>query len=289
MTSNNLFWSCTIFVDMKRVSHLILYIWVLSTAPLYASDPSSYLELVQKADEAIKESKWLDAEELLVSAMRAEPANPGNILLMSNLGMVRYSAGKDSLALQTLNDVHFMAPNSVTVLQNRARVLLGIGKRTEAFRDFSSALKLDSTLTETRFYHSILALEQGLDSVSKSDIEYLETHFPKNRYTNLAASIYYRLTNRPKEAIPYLSRLIETEKSAEHFAARAMCEMMTGDLNGAAMDVAEAISLEPADGDLYLQRAILHKMRYRPDDARADGQRAIKLGVPEEKVKAVLQ
>lgn len=280
---------------MKHISHLIIYIVAtLSSLRVFAIEPengtaTTYLDLVQKADDAIKDSHWLDAEEYIVSAMRAEPANPGNILLMSNLGMVRFNAGKDSLALQTLNDAHIIAPISVTVLQNRARVLLSMNKVNEAYQDFSTVLNLDSTLTETRFYRSMLALELGFDSICTNDIEYLEHNAPKNRFTNLAAATYHRLTNNYTKAIPYLSRLIETEKHAEHYAARAMCEMMTGDLNSAAIDIAEAISLDPSDGDLYLQRAILHKMRFRPNDANADGQRAIELGVPSDKVRSILK
>ena len=275
---------------MKALIHLIIYISACAACPVFAEDSiPNYLDIVQKADEAIKDAHWHEAEELLVRAMRSEPANPGNILLMSNLGMVRYYSGQDSLALQTLNDAHAMAPASVTVLQNRARVLLGMNKSIEAYNDFTSALELDSMLMETRFYHAMLALEQGRDSICMRDIKFMERHDYKNRYTNLAAATYHRLADNYSEAIPYLSRLLETEKYAEHYAARAMCEMMTGDLNSAATDVAEAISLEPTDGDLYLQRALLQKMRYRPDDAEADGQRAIELGVPEEKVRALLR
>ena len=275
---------------MKALIHLIIYISACAACPVFAEDSiPNYLDIVQKADEAIKDAHWHEAEELLVRAMRSEPANPGNILLMSNLGMVRYYSGQDSLALQTLNDAHAMAPASVTVLQNRARVLLGMNKSIEAYNDFTSALELDSMLMETRFYHAMLALEQGRDSICMRDIKFMERHDYKNRYTNLAAATYHRLAGNYSEAIPSLSRLLETEKNAEHDAARARCEMMTGDLNSAATDVAEAISLEPTDGDLYLQRALLQKMRYRPDDAEADGQRAIELGVPEEKVRAMLR
>lgn len=284
-----MFWSWCNFADMKTLIHLIIYAAGLAASAAFGQENTTYMDLVQKADEAIKDTHWYKAEELLIEAMRSEPANPGNILLMSNLGMVRYYSGQDSLALQTLNDAHVMAPQSVTVLQNRAKVLLGMNKSTDAYKDFSSALALDSMLTETRFYHAMLALEQGLDTVCRQDIDFMEHHAAKSRYTNLAAATYHRLAGNYDKAIPYLSRLLETEKTAEHYAARAMCEMMTGDLNSAAMDVAEAITLEPSDGDLYLQRAILHKMRYRPDDAEADGKRAIELGVPAEKVRSMLR
>lgn len=284
-----MFWSWCNFADMKTLIHLIIYAAGLAASAAFGQENTTYMDLVQKADEAIKDTHWYKAEELLIEAMRSEPANPGNILLMSNLGMVRYYSGQDSLALQTLNDAHVMAPQSVTVLQNRAKVLLGMNKSADAYKDFSSALALDSMLTETRFYHAMLALEQGLDTVCRQDIDFMEQHAAKSRYTNLAAATYHRLAGNYDKAIPYLSRLLETEKTAEHYAARAMCEMMTGDLNSAAMDVAEAITLEPSDGDLYLQRAILHKMRYRPDDAEADGKRAIELGVPAEKVRSMLR
>lgn len=284
-----MFWSCSNFAAMKVLTHLIIYAAALTASTVHAAEPTSYMDLVQKADDAIKDAHWHEAEEMLVEAMRTEPANPGNILLMSNLGMVRYYSGQDSLALQTLNDAHVMAPQSVTVLQNRAKVLLGMNKSVEAYDDFSTALGLDSLLTETRFYHAMLALEQGLDTVCAQDIRFMERHAAKSRYTNLAAATYHRLTGKYAEAIPYLSRLIETEKAAEHYAARAECEMKRGDLNSAAMDIAEAIALEPTDGDLYLQRAILNKMRYRPDDAQADGKRAMDLGVPAEKVRSLLR
>ena len=37
--------------------------------------------------------------------------------------------------------------------------------------------------------------------------------------------------------------------------------------------------MTPDDGELYLYRAALNKMRYRPDDAKADALKAIELGV----------
>ena len=54
---------------------------------------------------------------------------------------------------------------------------------------------------------------------------------------------------------------------------------MTDDLPEAASDIAEALSLAPDDGELYLYRAALNKMHYRPDDARREARMAIELGV----------
>lgn len=271
------------------IRFLLIIILSLQTTLYIHAENNEYYNLVDKADKAIKDSDWKEAEQLILSAMRLEPGNPGNLLLMSNLGMVRFNAGEDSLALQTLDDAHAMAPASVTVLQNRAQVLMTMGRNKEAYRDLSTILSLDSIMVEPRFYHAMLSLELGNDSICTADIQILEKIAPSHRYTHLAKATHFRLTGNYHEAIYHLNKLLDKEKYPEHFAARALCEMMNGDLDEAARDIAEAIALDPTDGELYLHRAVLNKMRYRPDDSQADAKRAIELGVPPQKVQTLLK
>ncbi len=63
---------------------------------------------------------------------------------------------------------------------------------------------------------------------------------------------------------------------------------MTSQLGDAAEDIASGLELDPLDGELYLYRALLNKMRYRQDDAEADGRQAIKLGIKENIVKSLI-
>ena len=113
---------------MKRLSILIAAI--AATIALFAEPPASkepsdaYYNLVGDADSAIARGQWAKAEEALLSAMRLEPSNPGNIMLMSNLGIVQYNSGRDSLALVTQTQAHAIAPRSVTLQGIRARVLM---------------------------------------------------------------------------------------------------------------------------------------------------------------------
>ncbi len=55
---------------------------------------------------------------------------------------------------------------------------------------------------------------------------------------------------------------------------------MTDNINDASQDIAEGLRINPLEGELYLYRAMLNKMRYRAADAKADAERAIQLGVP---------
>lgn len=130
------------FDSMKHILIIILSIFAIPSAIAAVSGeqpdslhaPSAkYQELIGKADDAIKDSNWEDAESFFLEAMRTEPGNPTNILLMSNVGMLRHYAGKDSLALDMLDAAARMAPVSVTVKQNRATVLTSLGRLEEAY------------------------------------------------------------------------------------------------------------------------------------------------------------
>ena len=243
-------------------------------------DPSSpYFTLIDEAEEAVAQSRWNDAARALKAAMRVEPGHPTNILLMSNLGMIYFHAGSDSLALEMLNAAHNMAPTVIPVLQNRARVLAVIGREDDAFDDYGRIIELDSTLTEPTYIHGMIALRKGLYDIAESDFKRLERLEPDGTNTLNGLSGLYRNTLRFKEALPYLDRLIEREPESYNYSARAVCRLFTDDLNGASEDIAEGLRLDPDDGELYLYRSLLNRARYRFDDARRDADRAITLGI----------
>ena len=63
---------------------------VLPALLLAASD---YLKYIDLADEAVRKQDWNRAEELLREAMRSEPSNPQNVMLLSNVGMFQFYRG----------------------------------------------------------------------------------------------------------------------------------------------------------------------------------------------------
>lgn len=249
---------------------------------------ADYYILIEKADKASKEGKWSEAEEHLRTALRSEPDNPTNVLLISNLGMIQFYDGRNDEALATLNEALNIAPNSVTILMNRARVLTSLGRELTAEEDYTRALKLDSTLIEPRFYRAMIRLNRGDTQRAVSDIDTLAQKYPDDRLTNVAQATVLLQNGQWEEAIPHLNKAIKIQPDAAYYASRALCKMMTNDISGAADDIALGIELDPTDGELYLYRAMLNKLRYRPDDARADGEKAIKFGIDSRRVKALI-
>lgn len=247
-----------------------------------------YLELITAADSAQTAADWGRADSLLTAAVRLQPQNPLNVLLMSNLGMLRFYQGNDSLALMTLDAAHSMDPRATIVLVNRAKVRLNMGDRDGALADWNAVLEVDTANVATRYLRSMELLRRGDVAGAEADARRLERDAPTDLRTDLALGTLLSSTMRYAEAIPYLNRAIDADPQSEFFAARALCRIMNGDFNEASEDIAEGLRLDPIDGELYLYRALLNRMRYRPDDAQRDARRAVELGVAQRRADAVL-
>ena len=239
----------------------------------------TYLDLVEAADKAIDTADWTTAESNLLEAIYLNPENPSNILLLSNLGIVRYNLGKDSLALDALDQAHRRAPKSVTVLLNRAEILTALNRDDEAYKDYSTVIGLDSTLVEPRYMHAIMALRRGEMETSLADCQTLMKIAPGSEEAHTAMGSYYSATEQWDKAIPHYTALLEAKPTTDMYGARAVCYLMLERLNDASADIASGLALDPDDGELYMYRAYLNKMRFQTDDAHADLLKAIELGI----------
>lgn len=264
------------------------------TTPAEATDnkapqaDSPYMKKIDEADKACNEGKWREAETALAEAIKLEPDNPSNVLLMSNLGIIRFNMGQDSLALETLTEAHAIAPSSVTILSNRARVLSALGMEDEAYKDYELILELDSMVISPRFHHCLLALRRHNFRTAKQDFEFMERHFPDETETNIAGASVLSGTGEFKAAIPYYTKVLEDRKEPEFYGGRGYCHLLAGNLQEASDDINTALQLAPDDGELYLYRAALNKMRFRPADADADARKAVELGVDRNRAKQFL-
>lgn len=270
------------FAAMTQRLLIILYTLLAAATPVFAQTPDNendYVRMMGIADSAIAEGDWVRAEHTLRAAMQIEPGNPANVLLLSNIGMMQFYQGNDSAAIETLTDACNIAPAAIAVHANRATVLEAAGRHDEAAADCRAILGIDSTNVRARAMLMTHCLRKGDNAGAKAQLDTLTAIAPQNPLTDIAAGSFYSSTGDFTKAIPPLSRAIGRTPQAEYYAARAFCYLMTESLNEASADIAEGLRLDPSEGELYLYRAMLNKMRYRSDEAAADAQRAIKLGV----------
>lgn len=280
---------------MKRL-HALLALLCATAVCALAITPSKpddegdpYFLLCGQADKAIADGEYGEAAARLIDAISLRPESPESILLMSNLGMVYSYMNRDSLALATLDEAHRRAPAMRTVVANRAKVLLKIGRDADAFRDFGSVIAADSLNAESRFYHGTIALYKGDLATAETDFEVLKSVAPESSLTAQALSTLYSLTERDREAIPYFQKLIDTEPAAEYYAGMAGCQLALGRLGDAGSTISEGLKKYPDDPELYYYRARLNRDRYRLDEAHADASRAIKLGLSPAKARELFK
>lgn len=266
----------------------------LSLVPAAAADngnellPADVVAVVERADSAIAHSEWALAESLLSEAIALRPGDPGNVLLLSNLGIVRHQLGNNEGALEALTDAHCIAPVSVTVLNNRARVLLAMGRKDDAVADYEEVMRLDSTLTEPYFYRGMVAFSIGDLEAAEADFEHLRSVDPDGQPTLVALAALHTARGQNEEALSLYRKLVDISPDAEYYSGLIENQLALERLSEAAETIAKAIESYPVDPDFYVFRALLNKRRYLYDDARDDARRAVSLGANAAQVNALL-
>lgn len=250
--------------------------------PLTEENP--YFILVGEAEKAIGEQAYDEAAARIIDAMAVEPDNPGNIMLMSNLGMVYSYMDRDSLAIATLDEVMRRAPRMTVALVNRGKVKLKMQKNDDAYKDFERVLAMDSLNTDALYFRGMLALYSGNKAQATADLEQLHAILPEQARTWIALSTLYSMTGRDREAAKYFEKLIEACPSVEFYAGLAGCYLALENLSEASRVISEGLKLYGHDPELYYYRAWLNRERFRFDDAKRDAQLALKYGASPEKV-----
>lgn len=269
---------------MNTILKTIILAALLCVLPLAArtvadDEEDPYYLLTEQAGKAINTGDYEAAAARLIEAMSLRPDAPENVLLMSNLGLVYSYMDRDSLALATFDEALRRAPAMRTVLTNRARVLLKVGRDKDAYSDLARVIEADSANVEARYLHGLLAFGWGDDATAEADFEALRRADPDGLPTAVAMSTLLSARNRHREALPYLRRLVERTPQEEYYAALADCQLELGDLTAASETIAKAMELYPDSGEIYLCRARLNRDRYSLDEARSDAARARALGI----------
>lgn len=266
---------------------MICGIAAAAQTPVDSLEAQPYYILIGEAEEALADDRLDDAAARLREAMQVDPDNPGNVLLLSNLGVIYWRCDEDSLALDVLNEANRRAPSMVTVLLNRGRLLLDMGHNREAFEDFNEVVALDSVNCPARYYRGTMSLYGGRLDMAEKDFDVLKRLKPKALDTAVALSALYSLSGRDREAIPYFERLVEEDPAPEYFAGLAGCLLALQNYSRAAEVIEGGLKRYSHDPELYYYRAWLNRDRYRLDDARADAAKAVEYGASKAKVDAL--
>ncbi|MCM1449562.1 MAG: hypothetical protein NC082_04415 [Clostridiales bacterium] len=276
---------------MKFLKSTIILILIFGGAIFPSMAESRYLKLIDDADKAVAKNDYDRAITLLVEALSLEPDNSGNVMLLSNVGMLSFYTGRDSVAIHYLSMAHDIAPESQTILSNRAKVLTHMNRIPEALADYKAVAELDSTIYLPYLNMGVIYLVQGDTLQAGKMLERVAVLTDPATSVECTAAMAWLASLRGdnREALRHYSNLINAgEKSAEIYAARAQCNAALGNYSDASEDLASAMEIDSECADIYVSRAYLNKLTYLNDDALKDAQRAIDLGADPARVRKLL-
>lgn len=249
----------------------------------------TYDELVDKSFHAIEADSLDAAQNYLLQALRIDPDNPANAMLLSNMGTVQRKRQLYEQALESYTNALNILPNSVPILLNRAALYMELGKMELAKEDYSHVLLQNPDNEEALLMRAYILVQQRKFNEAKADYDRLLRNNPQNFNAKLGLSTLLQKTGRFDEAHVILTGMIvqATDENnmgnrqlAMLYVARAGIENDLNQTQQALLDVEQAISIDPNLSDAYLLRGQIYLALKRGDLAKDDFERCVKLGIP---------
>lgn len=260
----------------------------LTTLIGHAQNSERYLELADSADRCIAHEKWKLAEAALTEALRLEPANKSNAMLLSNLGVVRSNLCDFKGAFEAFDVALVLAPQSRSIRINRARTFLEINDEEGALEDLNYILDSDSIQEWSLRTRGLLLMSRKEYEAGLVDISRHQRHYPADAELLAAAGAASAAMGNNREAIEWYDKSIETHQTKEAWFARTLLKIHEGDLGKADDDIRRAIAIYPDYGDLYLLRAMLKKLNHLITEYEEDRRLALKKGASQSLASALL-
>lgn len=264
----------------KYMNKFIIFSILLIVAVDMQGSSPRYLELADSADMLIQKERWVEAETTILKALRLEPANFSNALLLSNLGLVRENLGKMDEAIEAFTLGLSLSPSSTVLYNNRARSYLLTGEYEKADKDITESLRIDSIQELPLTMKGYMEIKKNNLEDAKKVFLKLEKKFPDNKsYLNGLATIAETEGNF-EEALRYYDKAIESDpENEELYPSRILLKIRMDKYSEASADIHQSIQKFPENPMFYLLRGYLHKLNYRNEEAEADRKIAISKGI----------
>lgn len=252
------------------------------------SSSSQYIVLADSADIYIKREKWNQAERVIIKALRLEPANFSNSLLLSNLGVVQTHQGRYEEALESFRLGLSLSPNSSTLRNNRARTRIITNDIPGALEDLDQSLNNDSLQEWPLQMRGLLRISTSDLDGARHDFLLLSREYPDNELAMSGLGRIAEKEGKPEEALRYYDEALTIKEDPEIHSARILLKIGMERFSDASSEIRKCIEKYPEDPYFYLLRGYLHRLNYRIEEAKADKKIALEKGADPQTVEHFL-
>ncbi|NDW19774.1 hypothetical protein D0T53_12780 [Dysgonomonas sp. 216] len=251
------------------MSKFVIFIALVSFSLNIIAQDQTYEELVSRAIDYQEAQDYVAAEQVLKEAMRKEPANPGNTLLLSNLGTIQRILGKKDEALISYSIALGRHPNAVFVLQNRAALYCDIDSINLALQDYNLILSIDKENIDALYSRGLIQLNKKNYLAAESDFEQIKTIEPNNLNANMGLALIVKQQGNWKKAEELYSDLIYDYKTNDQlYLNRAECYLELQKLARTQEDLNKAANYGNNSPFLYILKGRLKLLQYDNNAAK---------------------
>ena len=260
----------------------IIWLFLLFLLGRHVCFPASprYLELADSADFYLARENWIQAENKIMEALRLEPANFTNSMLLANLGLIQTHKGEYDKAISSLSLGLNIAPSSTVILNNRAHAYLLMDSIAPAIQDLDRSLQIDSLQEWTLQTRGYIYLQESDIENARHLFEKIKKEFPGNTsvYSGFAA-IAEKEGNFNEAMNNYKIVIDKNPEDEEAREAYIFLLIKTDNYTDARSQIRKGLELNPENPMFYLLRGYLHRLNYRMDEAQADKKIALDKGL----------
>lgn len=274
---------------MKKSLFFILLV-AICALDCSISSAQTYDELITRSFDYLDADSLPEAEDALREALRIEPGNPGNGMLLLNLGTIQRRQGKLKEAEESYTIGLAFLPNNLSLLNSRAQLFAEMEKYPEAINDYTEVIYHEPE-NENAYYERALCKLMNQDTLgARLDLEQIDRFNPNSAKSRLGMAYVYKAQQMWREASELYDALIERNpRNASLLRERAEVFYFSNRMGAALDDVNKSIDYDPRDPYSYLLRAQIRYAKGDREFARRDLNQALELGLNKEEVRDLIE
>lgn len=262
---------------IKNTAFILLLFFSLTVSA------QTYEEMVNKSMDFLEQKDYFSAEQALILALRKEPANPNNIMLMVNLGTIQRYLGKLDEALISYNIAIDKYPDKAFLRHSRAALYCEMEKYDDALKDYNAILLKDENDLNALYQRGLVYLYQKKTLEAEADFEKILALSPDNLQAKMGVGLILKRKSNWKDAEELYTDLIYKNKSNPVlYFNRAECYLQMNKLGRTGEDINKAISLGYNDPEIFILRGQLRLAQYDKRLAKEDFLKAKEMGASED-------
>lgn len=238
-----------------------------------------YNSLVQDSFKYIEQDSLYRAQESLKQALRLEPANSQNCMLLSNLGTIQRRLNNNEEAIISYSSALMLAPKSITLLENRAALYSEMEEWDKAITDYTTILYLEADHEESLYRRGMIKIAQKEDNSARIDFETILKVNPQSAKARIGIALLLRNSGDYMNAADIYTQVIKVNPSQpDLYFKRSEIYYLAGKNAKAAEDINFYIDKVTDDSYAYVLRGKIRFAQYDKRAAASDFNKAKSLG-----------